>query len=542
LALRNTNIIDCYTFLFNTIFMNNDFGGISTLNPTQLSTLKNNLGNQVPFGASAVLQGQQQSAFNQFGNNLSQTQQNSVLSKINGISPTSRGGINFSSINSNNTTPVAGTAVGSDASNTYKTSNGGSATVGANGVVSTTAGNGYSIDTSGTHNSDHLGGNVTYGDIQSRHNTLQDYVDSLSQANGYSPGYIQAYQQQQGAQLQGAQLGLNSASINANLATGGGGISGLVGGQAQALTGQQQALNSLNQGVNQIQQLGANQALNTAQLARTGQIASAQAQLQYSPESTTQQNALSQYNNLQQQYPGANIPAIDPTKDLYQQLQNAHQTIASSPAYQAQYQQTYQTPGGGLGTYSKLNPMGGGNEIVSGSQASQASGYSTAIQDLTKQSANIGSSITVSDNNFPLLLQQMKSAGINDFSSPLANQIQQSVTAKLNGSLASFNAVRNSLEATYTAILSRGYAPTDSVRAEAQGLLNGTLGYKDMQSLYNTLKTESKNVLSGIETEKQKNINGLNRVQTSSGANTQPDSANSFTSPATGKSYFGWTG
>jgi hypothetical protein len=522
--------------------MNNDFGGISTLNPTQLSTLKNNLGNQVSFGSSAVLQGQQQSAFNQFGNNLSQTQQNSVLSKINGISPTSRGGINFSSINSNNTTPVAGTAVGSDASNTYKTSNGGSATVGANGVVSTTAGNGYSIDTSGTHNSDHLGGNVTYGDIQSRHNTLQDYVDSLSQANGYSPGYIQAYQQQQGAQLQGAQLGLNSASINANLATGGGGISGLVGGQAQALTGQQQALNSLNQGVNQIQQLGANQALNTAQLARTGQIASAQAQLQYSPESTTQQNALSQYNNLQQQYPGANIPAIDPTKDLYQQLQNAHQTIASSPAYQAQYQQTYQTPGGGLGTYSKLNPMGGGNEIVSGSQASQASGYSTAIQDLTKQSANIGSSITVSDNNFPLLLQQMKSAGINDFSSPLANQIQQSVTAKLNGSLASFNAVRNSLEATYTAILSRGYAPTDSVRAEAQGLLNGTLGYKDMQSLYNTLKTESKNVLSGIETEKQKNINGLNRVQTSSGANTQPDSANSFTSPATGKSYFGWTG
>src|SRR6185503_4256941 len=177
----------------------------------------------------------------------------------------------------------------------------------------------YSINTSGTVPSSALTNATSYGDVAGKQQTLQDYVNAVAQANGYSPDYIAAQTGLYGAQAQGAQLGVNAAQYGLNSAdianqyyNGGSNIPGgattdyLQGitAKAQAQNTLQNAANTLAQAQNTQQQTGANIALNAQQLARASNIAGAQAQLQYSPGAVNAQNAQAQYNALQQQYAG----------------------------------------------------------------------------------------------------------------------------------------------------------------------------------------------------------------------------------------------
>ena len=347
--------------------------------------------------------------------------------------------------------------------------------------------------------------------------SLQDYVNAVAQANGYSPQYISALQGQYGAQTQGAQLGLNqaeyglqNAALNSNYYTGnnlpGDTLSYAQGAtaKAQAQNTLQQAGNTVGQAENSIQQLSANQALNTAQLQRTGNIAGAQAQLQYSPGAVSQQNALAQYNALQQQYPSAGLPPVDPNGDLYAQLQAAHQTVAQSPAYQAQFQSTYSTPAGGTGIYNKLNTgslpqnSDGTVSLVSGAAATAGGTAATNYNQLATQYNGLVVPYTAANNDFTAMTNFMQKAGINaDTSTPLINQVTNAVKANVldPSAVAVFKTYIASLRTNYAQLLgARGETPTQA-GADANTLVPDTLNVQGMQQVQQALNTNGKNII-----------------------------------------------
>lgn len=124
-----------------------------------------------------------------------------------------------------------------------------------------------------------------------------------------------------------------------------------------------------------------------------------------------------------------------------------------------------------------------------------------AVTDLVGQKADTQRAITTAESNFPLLLSVVKKAGVNDFNSPLANQLQQAVNNKLIGSgdMASFNALVTSLQTEYSQIISRGGSVTDKTRTEAEQIINGKIGYSALNDLYTTLQKESGNVIKGYD-------------------------------------------
>lgn len=399
---------------------------------------------------------------------------------------------------------------------TTPTSGGGSITTQGGNVTGYNPAPQFSIDTNNI-NSGHLIQNTTMGDINSRHQSLQDYVNAVAQANGYSPEYINAYQQQQQAQLGQAQLGLNSAQLNSNLYTGNN-LPGDTMQYAQGATAKAQAQNTLEQSQNAIQQLAANQALNTAQLQRTGNITAAQAQLQYSPTATTQQNAIAQYNSLQQQYPGANLPPINPNGDLYQQLQNAHAQIASSAPYQAEFQQTYTTPGGGLGTYSKLNPSGGGSEIVSGSQAAAGSADAQSLGQQQNYLDTTTRAYQTATSNLGTLQQFMQDNGLNNANLPIINQIENKVKAKAldPGVVAAFQSSIQGLRAEYSQVLARGGARSVETDNAAASLIPDNLSPAQLATVTKQLSLEGQNAIK----ESQSQVNTIKSRLSSPGVST----------------------
>ena len=437
------------------------------------------------------------------------------------VVPTSTGGLNFANAHPSNLNPAPGTVIGSDASRTYNTPNNGTVSVGANGgIASSVPAPQYNIDLSSPTPSNALNSGVGLSTIQNKYQSMNDQLQGLAnnvsnaqlavgQASQYSPAYAQAFQAQNEAQA-------NQAMINANLATGNG-LTGYNTGQAQTITGQQQALNT-----QQATEAGIN--LNTQQLIRTGNItaaqsgvSAAQSQLQYSPTSLMAQNAISSVNSLSNQYPGAGILPTDT-------IEQAQQKVNNSSAYQSQFLTPISLPGGGL-TYVNKNqivtdPTTGQAQIVSPGVASQAQGYSSSIQQLQNQLSPIQAGISTADQNFPLLLQTVKATGINDFTAPLANQLQQKVSQGFSSAYAPYNALVQSLQATYSGILARNGSVTDTTRNEAAQMVNGTLGYNGLVDLYKTLKQESANVVSGYQNEINSNTASLEALYKQGGSST----------------------
>lgn len=147
----------------------------------------------------------------------------------------------------------------------------------------------------------------------------------------------------------------------------------------------------------------------------------------------------------------------------------------------------------------------------------QAQGNAKAAVSLTDQKANTERAISAAESNFPLLLDVVNRAGVNDYNAPLLNELQRAFNNKLIGSgdMASFNALTASLQTEYSQILSRGGTVTDKTRGEAEQIVNGTIGYSALKDLYSTLQKESKNVIDSYDNE-------VNKLLTQKA---QPDSA-----------------
>lgn len=434
------------------------------------------------------------------------------------IQTTSSGGVNFAAAHPNNTPANPQAAIGSDASRSYPTPNGGVTQLGAGGgIASNTPATGYSINTSGSIPSSALSSNLTPADLSQTHSQYQDYVAALSKAQQYSPEYLQAYQQQQEAQL-------NQARLQSNLYTGNN-LPGDTMNYAQGATAKAQAQNTLQSAEAGIQ-------LQTQALLRQGNIAGAQSLVQAAqPTSVSPGSSLVSPLSGQEAYSGLGgyqaVQGIQNVNSLMAQFpdaginqqdspQVATQKASQSPSFQSRNLQQITLPGGGVSFINKnqltTDPRTGQTTIISPAQGAQADALKQSIGGLQQGLSTAQQAITTADSNFPLLLQTMKASGINNFGAPLANQVQQKVQQGFSGVLAPYNALVQSLQATYSQILSRGGNVTNETRDEANKLVNGTLSYNDMQKLYQTLKAESKNVLNGYSSEIQNNSQKLNEI------------------------------
>lgn len=411
--------------------------------------------------------------------------------------------------------------------NTYQTPNGGTLSIDNSGnVTGYNPAVGYSINTSGTVPSSAFSNGSTSGDVMNQQQSLQDYVNGVAQANGYSPAYLQALQGTYGAQTQGAQLGLNSSALQSNLYTGNN-LPGDTMNYAQGATAKAQAQNTLQQSENQIQQLSANQALNTQQLARTGNIAGAQAQLQYSPTAVSEQNAQAQYQALQQQYAGVNIPAFDPNQDPQQQLQSARMAIATSPAYQAGFQSTYQTPGGGTGIYSKLNLNGlqqnqdGSYTLVPATAAALGAANATNVNTNLGQMSQINAAIQSSSKTLDSTTQFMQQNGLNQTGVPLIEQIKNSTMTQTGkqGAIVGLNADLNALRSDYAQYLTGRSGSIAGTNDEANAAIPDTISPIQLTQLIGQMQTDGQNAADSLGAQVNQALQGIstNSNQSNSG-------------------------
>lgn len=441
------------------------------------------------------------------------------------VTPTSTGGTNFN-------TPTASDkpSLQSLLNNSYKTPNGGTVTTTGDGAVTGfTPASSYSIDTSASIPSSALSSGTSYGDLNQTQSTYQDFVNGLAQAQGYSPDYIQALQQQYAAQTQGAQLGLNSAALNSNYYTGNN-LPGDTLSYAQGATAKAQAQNTLEQAQNSIQQLAANQALNTAQLSRTGNIAAAQTQLAYNPTAVAGQNAINQYNNLQQSYPAANIPEYNTALSPATNQQIAQELVSNSPAYRSQFQSTYQTPGGGTGIYNKLDVgsgafsqnQDGSYTLVPAAAAALGDANANIVQTQLSNLSNINSAINASTKTLATTQAFMKQYGLNDSGIALLSQIQNSTNKNLDkaGAIAGLNADLNTLRSDYAQYLIGRGGSVAGTNEEAQSAIPSTISYSQLATLVGQMQQDGKNTADAVSGQVNQALQGIQNNSYTNSQNT----------------------
>ena len=391
----------------------------------------------------------------------------------------------------------------------YTTTSGGNLSTDGSGQPIGYTPSGFAINSDGTIDSTHMRSNLTSGDINNQQKQYQDYVNAVSQAQGYSPSYLSALQQQYQTQAQGSYLGTQQANLNANLATGQG-FTGYSTDQAGAKTGIEQNLLAQQQALNTQQATQAAINLNTQQLARTGQISAAQTQLQYNPTAITGQNAIAQWQQYSQNYPGI-VPAYDQSKSPSDNALIAQQAVQNSPQFKSQFQQTYQTPGGGLGIYNKLGTnllrtnADGTINLVTGAEASLGSANANAIGKLTDQYNTLKIPFDAANNDFTAMTNFMQAAHLNNSSVPLINQIDNAVKAGIlqPGIVKEFGTYIQSLRANYGALLqAKGETPTDAGNAAGQ-LVPDNLSISDLMKVKDGLNINGQNILNATQQQLQ---------------------------------------
>jgi len=403
-------------------------------------------------------------------------------------------------------------------------------------VVGGKSSQGYSIDTSQVPSSA-LSSTYTSNDLNNNYNSYQDLVNGVSNAQGYSPAYLQALQQQYQTQNQGSYLQSVGAGLNANLATGNG-FTGYSTGQAGAQTNINQALNTQQEALNTQQATQAGINLNTQQLARTGQIAAAQTQLQSSPAGMTGQNAINQYNTLQQQYPNAAIPSYNPSLSPEQNQQVANQAVANSPAYQAGFQSTYTTPGGGTGIYSKLNMNGfqqnqdGSLTLVPAAAAALGSANASIVQNQATNLSNINSAVAASTKTLASTEAFMNQTGLNQSDVPIINQIQNAASSQTQkaGYVTAFKDDLNGLRADYAQYLVGRGGSIAGTNDEANQAIPDTVSPAQLRQIVTQMQTVGQNTAGAISDQINSALSGIQNNNT----------GGSTSGTSTGSSSGGW--
>ena len=375
------------------------------------------------------------------------------------------------------------------------------ATISVNPDNTTYSPTSFNIDTDGVDTSN-LAGGTSAGDVLAQRNTYADYVNGLAQAQQYSPAYVAALQAQQQAQAQASQISTNFYTGNPNL--------GDTVDYAQGETAKALQLNSQ-------QQLAANQAMDVQSLLRSGNIAAAQTQLQDSPVGMSGADAISQYNALQQLYPGANIPSYNPSLTPEQNQQLASQLVANSGAYNAGFQSTYTTPGGGTGIYSKLNTAGlqqnsdGTITLVPAAAAALGTAQASVVGTQLTNLSNINSAIDASGKTISTMTQFMTQYGLNQSSVPIVNQITNSTNSQLNkaGAIAALKVDINTLRSDYAQFLiGRGGSIAGS-NDEAANAVPDNLSPDQMNQLYSQMKQDGINTAGAISTQVNQALAGI---------------------------------
>jgi hypothetical protein len=300
---------------------------------------------------------------------------------------------------------------------------------------------------------------------------------------------------------------------------------------AQGYTTRESALND-------IRGLGAQQALQTQELIRQGNIAGAKALVDasapasVSPGSSlvspltgqesysglggyTGVQAIQTYNNLQQTFPDANIPAYNQAFTPQQNLQIAQQAAQQAPSFQSRNLVPVQLPGGGYTFVNKNQVVTGSNgqaSIISSADAAQAQGYQKVITDLTGQKAQISTAIQTIDNNFPILSDIVKQYKLNT-GVPLYNQFGNMADKNLGSTgIYQLNSIVTGLKASISQIIGAGGAVDDKVRAESDNLLPNTASYKVLNDLYAVIKKEGAGRISAFDNQINNATNGLNKI------------------------------
>lgn len=470
--------------------------------------------------------------------------------------PTSSGGIKFpaqaaTSYKSAAVAPTTSQPVQSPASglsqfiiNNQPTSGGGNISMAGGNVNGYTPNPGYSINTTSPAPSSALGGNTISG-LQNSHKSYADYVNALAQAQGYSPDYIAAQQGVYSAQAQGAQLGVNQAAyanqaFGSNQANNGAGLNyGSLGGSTTdyvaGTIGGEQSANAIKQSLNTQQQTQANIALTGQQLARTGNIAAAQTQLNSSPEGMAGQNAIGQYNALQQAYPGANIPEYNNALTPEQNQQVASFIVSNSPAYRSQFQQQYSTAAGGTGIYNKLDTGGlqhnadGTVSLVSDAAKALGAGQAASVQGLVDTYNKLAPAYKAANDDFSYITNFMQSAGLNQSNVPAINQVTNAVNSKIldPGAVATFKSAIASLRSNYANLLAARTGSVAGVNDEASQLIPDNLTVAQLQQVQGALNANGQNILSATQQQIQQGLSSLNGSANFSG-NSQVPSGSSL--------------
>jgi hypothetical protein len=340
-------------------------------------------------------------------------------------------------------------------------------------------------------------------------NPYAEYAQQLASAQGYSPEYLAALKNKQAVDAQKAQLTSNYYT--------GANLPGDTLGYAGGFTTRESALNDITG-------LRAEQALQVQTLLRQGNIDAATSLVNaYKPQEVSPGSSLVDPATGQEQYSGLGgyqaVQSIQTVNNLAQahpdagivptdNLVTAAQKVSSSPSFQAGNLIAYATPAGGIGYINKLDVnklqrnADGTYQLIGDAAAASSGAAKAAIADLTKQRADTQAAITTADANFPLLLNAVKAAGLNN-NAPLVNEINQKIANKTSkdAALATLNTLVPSLQTEYSRIIARGGSVDDKTRNSAQAIVNGTYSFAQLQAVYNTVKAEGQNVLKGFDDE-----------------------------------------
>lgn len=513
-------------------------GGFSStpkVNPSVASGLSVGTGGNLFSGGSQVV------------TNPIQQQANAVTS---GILPTSSGGTTipaahvaaYSAPAQTQSQTPAPQGLAQYVTSSNPTGGGGNLTTDSNGnPTGYSAVSPYAIDTSTPAPSDAINGTSSGAGLQSSYGNYQDYVNAVSQAQGYSPAYLQAQQGVYGAQAQGAALGVSQAANAAmpfanNQANNGGGLNqGNLGGATTdyvsgATAGEASQL-ALQQAQTTQQQTQSNIALNTQQLARTGAISAAQTQLQYNPVAVSGENAINQYNALQQQYPNADIPEYNNALSPATNQQIAQELVSNSPAYQSQFQSTYSTPGGGTGIYSKLNVQGlqqnqdGSYTLVPAAAAALGAANANIVNNQLSNLSTINAAVDSSTKTLASTQAFMNQYGLNQTGVPLLTQIQNAAGKQIPdkaGAIAALNVDLNTLRSDYAQFLiGRGGSVADT-NSEASSAIPPNASPSQLAQIVNQMQTDGQNTAQAVSSQVQQALSGIqsNTVQSNSGGST----------------------
>lgn len=408
----------------------------------------------------------------------------------------------------------------------YPSPNGGTVSTMGGTISGYTPGGSFSIDPTGAVPSSAFSSRA---DPYSTYRSQQDFVNAVAQANGYSPSYLAAQSNVYGAQAEGAQLGVNNAAYanqayGANQANNGNGLNyGSLGGATSdyvaGTIGSEQSQNAIRQSLNTQRQTQATIDLNTQQLARTGNIAAAQAQLQYSPTSVANQNAQAQYNALQQQYPNAGIPPFNPNGNALEQQQLAQSLVAASPAYQAGFTSTYTNAQGGTDILNRLTlgnlkqNADGTYQLVNGADAAIGQANKNIVEKQADIYSNIGSALTSFQKTAASTIGLMNTHGLNQSGLPILTQLQNATAAQLPNkaaAIAAFKVDVSNLQNDYATFLTARDGSVAGTNDKAAKTIDiSTLSPAQLQTVISEMTTDGANTQSGALSQIQAATQGL---------------------------------